>query len=93
MGPVLVLLSATCFGAMAIFGKLAYDAGVSSQTLVLLRFTLAALLLLGVSAARGRSAGTAGAPSARLTPRLVLTALLLGAVGYATQASLYFAAL
>ena len=49
--------------------------------------------LIGISTARGRSAGTAGAPSARLTPRLVLTALLLGAVGYATQASLYFAAL
>jgi hypothetical protein len=31
---------------MAIFGKLAYDAGVSPSALVLLRFSLAAALLI-----------------------------------------------
>ena len=28
MGPLLILVSASCFGAMAIFGKLAYAAGI-----------------------------------------------------------------
>ncbi|MGY1806630.1 DMT family transporter [Blastococcus sp. SYSU D00669] len=96
MGPVLCLLSAACFGAMAIFGKLAYDAGVSPTALVLVRFTLAAvllgaLLLLRPGLRAGRPAPSAGAgPGAR---GLVLIALGLGAIGYATQASLYFSAL
>jgi len=84
MGSVLCLVSAACFGAMAIFGKLAYDAGVSPGALLLVRFTLAAALLGLVLLAR-----PAEAPRARV----VLTALGLGAVGYATQASLFFAAL
>lgn len=45
MGPALCLVSAACFGAMAIFGKLAYDAGVSPGALLLVRFSLAAALL------------------------------------------------
>ncbi|MGY1617200.1 DMT family transporter [Geodermatophilus sp. SYSU D00691] len=96
MGPLLCLLSAACFGAMAIFGKLAYDAGVSPTALVLVRFSLAAVLLGALLLARpglraGRPAPSAGAgPGAR---GLVLTALGLGAIGYATQASLYFSAL
>ncbi|HST64339.1 MAG TPA: DMT family transporter [Mycobacteriales bacterium] len=45
MGPGLCLFSAACFGAMAIFGKLAYAAGVSPDALLLLRFGLAAALL------------------------------------------------
>ncbi|AEV84106.1 transporter [Actinoplanes sp. SE50] len=90
MGPLLVLLSAACFGAMAIFGKWAYDVGVTPGTLLLVRFTLAALLLAMVLAA--------GPALRRMPPgggrgRAVLTALGLGAVGYAAQASLYFAAL
>ena len=34
VGAALCLLSAAGFGAMAIFGKLAYDAGVSTLTLL-----------------------------------------------------------
>jgi drug/metabolite transporter (DMT)-like permease len=98
MGPALCLISAACFGAMGVFGKLAYGAGVSSDALLLLRFTLAAALLAVLLAVRPelRSARpTAASPSAPggLTRRLVLTGLALGAVGYASQAGLYFAAL
>ncbi len=39
------LASGAAFGAMAIFGKLAYDTGVSPSTLLLVRFTLAAVVL------------------------------------------------
>lgn len=85
MGPALCLLSAACFGAMAIFGKLAYAEGISTGDLLLVRFTLAAGVLLGLATMRrGR----------RPEPRDVLIAVLgLGAIGYAAQAACYFGAL
>lgn len=95
MGPALCLVSAACFGAMAVFGKLAFAAGVPLGTLLLLRFSLAALLLglvlLLLPGARAER-GTPGPPGPR-PARLVLVGLGLGAVGYVTQAGLYFAAL
>lgn len=94
MGPALCLASAACFGAMAVFGKLAYAAGVPAGTLLLLRFALAALLLGAVLLLRpDLRSSPAFARSGGLTRPLVLTALGLGAVGYATQAGLYFSAL
>ncbi|MEV0135541.1 DMT family transporter [Dactylosporangium sp. NPDC050688] len=92
MGPALCLLSAACFGAMPIFGKFAYAAGVTPATLLLVRFALAAVLLAALLLARPGLRRTAGGP-VRLTAGLVLTGLGLGAIGYATQAGLYFAAL
>jgi drug/metabolite transporter (DMT)-like permease len=85
MGAVLCLVSAACFGAMAIFGKFAYDAGVSPAALVLVRFVLAALLLGGVLLLRREPVRIAG--------RAMAVAIGLGAFGYATQASLFFSAL
>lgn len=92
MGPALCLFSAACFGAMAIFGKLAYDAGVSPAALLLLRFTVAAVLLAALLALRPglRSGRPVAGPGTR---RLLLTGLGLGAIGYATQATFYFSAL
>lgn len=85
MGPLLCLLSAGGFGAMAIFGKFAYDAGVGVEDLLLLRFALAAVLLLSFAAAKG---------ALRVVPRSsVLAGLGMGALGYATQSGLYFCAL
>ena len=57
MGPLLCLLSAAGFGAMAIFGKLAYAAGVEVEELLLVRFALAAAVLLAVAAATGALRG------------------------------------
>jgi drug/metabolite transporter (DMT)-like permease len=85
MGALLCLFSAAAFGAMAIFGKLAYDAGVDVGELLLVRFGLAALVLAAVAFAAGQVQ--------RLGRRAVVAGLLLGAVGYATQAGLYFLAL
>jgi drug/metabolite transporter (DMT)-like permease len=85
VGPVLCLLSAAAFGAMGIFGKLAYDAGVEVGDLLLVRFALAAALMLAVAAATGALRG--------VPRRSVLAGLGMGAIGYATQSGLYFAAL
>ncbi|MBO3741692.1 DMT family transporter [Actinoplanes flavus] len=97
MGAALCLVSAACFGAMAIFGKLAYDAGVSPGSLLLVRFTLAAAALGAVLLARpGLRRPTSGPPPghpAMTRTRVLAIAVGLGAIGYATQASLFFSAL
>jgi drug/metabolite transporter (DMT)-like permease len=86
-GVLLCLVSAAGFGAMAIFGKLAYDAGVPTLTLLLVRFAAGGAIFGAVIAARPR-----------LRPRSVgrralAIGLGLGAIGYATQAGLFFGAL
>lgn len=85
MGAALCLLSAAGFGAMAIFGKLAYEEGVEVGDLLLVRFAMAAAVLLAVAAGRGALRG--------LSRRAVLVPLAMGAVGYATQSGLFFSAL
>ena len=85
LGSALCIASAIAFGAMAIFGKLAYDAGVGVLTLLFVRFTIAAPVLWIAALRR---------PGAFAGPRrTLLAAFALGAVGYALQAGLYFAAL
>ena len=87
-GALLCLASAAAFGAMAIFGKLAFEAGASAGTLLATRFVLAATVLWAVLLVRG------GASSLRaLARRDVALALGLGACGYAVQAGCYFLAL
>src|SRR5688500_19722488 len=85
MGALLCILSAAGFGAMAIFGKLAYDEGVEVGDLLLFRFSMAAAALLAIAVARGALRG--------LSRRAVLGLLAMGAVGYATQSGLFFSAL
>src|SRR3954447_5015099 len=83
-GIALCVLSAVGFGAMAIFAKEAYAAGVTVVTLLSIRFLLAATLFWAVVITRG----------ARLPERrVVVGGLLLGAIGYAAQGGLYFGAL
>jgi drug/metabolite transporter (DMT)-like permease len=85
VGPLLCLLSAAGFGAMAIFGKLAYDEGIEVGDLLLVRFALASAVLLAVATATGALRG--------LPRRAVLAGLGMGAIGYATQSGLFFGAL
>jgi drug/metabolite transporter (DMT)-like permease len=84
MGTLFCLGSGAAFGAMAIFGKLAYDEGATVGTLLSVRFTLAAALFLLAGAARSLRT---------LQRRDIGTGLALGACGYALQAGCYFAAL
>jgi drug/metabolite transporter (DMT)-like permease len=81
--------SAAGFGAMAVFGKLAYDEGVTVGTLLATRFALAAALFWALVIAGGEVARGLRV----LTRRDLLIALGLGACGYAVQAGCFFAAL
>ena len=80
--------SGAAFGAMAIFGKLAYGDGATIGTLLAVRFVLAAalfwaLVLAGGSAREVRALGG----------RDIVIGLALGGCGYAIQAGCFFAAL
>jgi drug/metabolite transporter (DMT)-like permease len=88
-GALYCLASAAGFGAMGIFGKLAYDEGVTVGTLLSARFLLAAVMFwLILLFARG------GFRELRsLSRRDLMIAVALGAVGYGAQAGAYFAAL
>src|SRR4051812_37300980 len=87
-GPLFCLASATAFGAMGVFGKLAYDEGATVGTLLATRFVVASAVLWLVVAATGRRAAMRA-----LDRRDVALALALGAIGYSAQAGAYFAAL
>jgi drug/metabolite transporter (DMT)-like permease len=88
VGALICLASAVAFGAMGIFGKLAYDEGATVGTLLAVRFMLAAALFWALVA------GTGAARRLRtLSRRDVGIALALGGVGYSAQAGAYFSAL
>src|SRR3954463_13963116 len=53
-GAGMCAASAASFGAMAIFGKLAYDAGVGVLTLLFVRFVIAAGVFGTINATRRR---------------------------------------
>jgi len=87
-GTTACLASGAAFGAMGIFGKLAYGEGATVGTLLSVRFTVAAALFWALLLSGG------GIVRVRALPRRDLAAALaLGAVGYALQAGCYFAAL
>ena len=87
-GTLLCVASAAAFGAMAVFGKLAYDEGTTVGTLLAVRFGLAAVLFWGLVLVSGEARQLRS-----LTRRDVGLALALGACGYAAQAGCFFAAL
>jgi drug/metabolite transporter (DMT)-like permease len=87
-GALFCLASAAAFGAMGIFGRLAYDEGATVGTLLAVRFAIAAALLWVATIASGRLGDVRALPRRDIT-----AALALGAVGYAAQAGGYFAAL
>jgi drug/metabolite transporter (DMT)-like permease len=83
-GIAFVVASAVAFGAMAILARFAFASGVDATTLLALRFSLAAVVMLAVLRARGRS-----------LPRGSTLGVLvaLGAAGYGGQAISFFTAL
>jgi len=87
-GTLMCLGSGAAFGAMAVFGKLAYGDGATVGTLLAVRFALAAALFWALLLAGG-----AARELRALSGRDVGAGLALGACGYAAQAGCYFAAL
>jgi drug/metabolite transporter (DMT)-like permease len=83
-GVLLVALSASCFAAMPIFARAMYADGGDPSTLLLLRFALAAAILLPLAARRAATARPGRATRGGLA--------LLGAV-YVGQSLTYFVAL
>lgn len=84
-GIVLAAVSATAFGTLAIFAKLAYRHGAETVPLLTGRFIVAAVLLIVYNRAR--------AASLRIDRRQMIRLALLGGIGYAFESALYFAAL
>lgn len=83
LAVALVALSAACFGAMAVFARWAYAAGVDLWGILLPRFAIAAACFALIA----RLASIAPAPAGR---RAGLAAM---GGGYVAQATCYFAAL
>src|SRR3954451_11565768 len=88
-GTVMCLLSGAAFGAMAIFGKLAYGEGATVGTLLAVRFSLAAVVFWAIVLAGGGAVRELRG----LGRRDAGIAIGLGACGYALQAGCFFAAL
>jgi drug/metabolite transporter (DMT)-like permease len=86
-GFALVLLSASGFASLAIFGKQAYEAGFDVPEVLAVRFGLAAPMLFAIAMATGRTR------TLRLSRPMLVRVLAMGAVGYAVQSTLFFAAL
>ncbi len=84
LGVGLCLLSATAFGLAALFGKECFAAGFSVSSMLAGRFAIAALVFWAIVAIRR---------PALPGPRVLLTCLALGGLGYAVQAACYFSAL
>lgn len=83
-GVLWIVLSATGFGAMAIFAKIAYREEVSLTSMLFLRFAIAGALLAGWGMLQGMR-----------WPRGkdLLWVAAMGALGYVGQAFCYFSAL
>src|SRR5207248_10327664 len=79
------LVSATGFGALPVLGKAAYDAGLGPLALLWGRFGLAAIAFWLLVAFVVRPA--------RPPTRFLVAGVLMGALGYAVEAGLFFAAL
>jgi drug/metabolite transporter (DMT)-like permease len=83
-GIILVVISAAAFGTLGILGRYAYAEGMDALTMMALRFSLAALVLVALLAARRE-------PLPR--GRTLMLLIAMGAVGYVGQAFCYLTAL
>lgn len=81
-GVMLIIVSAACFGFMPIFAVQAYKGGATVMTFLLLRFSLAALLLFSYIFVKVKKIS--------VKPKQYLFLFLLGGVLYFLQATFYF---
>lgn len=83
-GILLIALSAAAFGTLAIFGRFVYAAGMDTFTVLFLRFSIAAVLMAVLLAARRE-------PLPR--GRTLIQLIGMGALGYVGQSFLYLTAI
>jgi drug/metabolite transporter (DMT)-like permease len=84
VGVALIVVSASSFGAMAIFARLAYDAGTDPITVLFLRFTIAAVFMVAIMTVKG---------IAFPRGRTLMSLSLMGALGYVGFSLAFFTAL
>ena len=85
VGTILCILSACSYGATGIFGKLAFDEGLTVTGLLAARFSIAAIVLWLLVAALGRGS--------RPSRRGAAAGIAFGVVAYSAQTGLFFLAL
>jgi drug/metabolite transporter (DMT)-like permease len=84
VGVLLIAISASAFGAMAIFARFTYEAGADVYGLLAVRFVLATIALAAVMRLQG----------VRLPPwRRLLALAAMGGIGYVGQSYSFFSAL
>ena len=84
VGIVLIITSAAAFGTLGILGRFAYAEGMDTLSIMSLRFTLAALVLLVLLVLRGEALPRGGN---------LVRLIGMGALGYVGQAFAYLTAL
>ena len=82
----MVLGSATAFGTLGIFAKLAYASGLGTEQLLAIRFLLAAIAMVVLAIVLGQN-------PLRLERSKLMALLALGAIVYTAQSLTYFIAL
>lgn len=85
-GIALCIASAAAFGALPIFGKVAFDQDVNVVTLLFVRFLLATTVLWAL-------VRVTGASLRRVDSKHVGAGLVMGAAGYGIQSTMYFLSL
>jgi len=83
-GVVLIMISASAFGVMPIFGKYVYENGLNPISLLFFRFTIASLILIFLQIVL-RIPFPKG--------RILFLLILMGVIGYGGQSFTYFTAL
>jgi len=84
IGAILVALSASCFGANAIFARMSYDAGANPGTYLFIRFLIASPIMFLIMMTRGLA-----------IPRgkLLISLTLIGGIGFAGSNLCFFTAI
>jgi len=85
-GFLLCIGSAAAFGALPIFGKVAFDHDANVVTFLFVRFTIATACMWAIAVV------TKQLPRGYAS-RLLVGGVLMGAIGYGTQSTMYFLAL
>lgn len=83
MGIIFILISGASFGLLPWFARTAYDHGTEPLGMLAVRFTFASILLLAIHIFRTKDVSLP-------TKKLSIQLFLLGAVGYAPQATFFF---